>query len=91
MLLRKIFKVDDKGYANALSQAGTIGMHMVSGIAVGILFGVLLDRWLDTSPWLTGIFLILGIVAGFKNVYDDTKRLVRKQQEEDAAKRSRTE
>lgn len=30
--------------------------------------GILLDHWLGTKPWLTLVFLILGIVAGFTNV-----------------------
>ena len=86
MILRKFLNylnITDKSYFNALSRAGTIGLHMVSGIAVGVVIGYLLDRWLETSPWLTGIFMVLGIVAGFKNVYVDTKRLVASQKEED--------
>jgi len=86
MLFRKIvkaFNITDKGYLNALSHAGTIGMHMVSGITVGTLIGYFLDGWLKTFPWLTGIFMVFGIVAGFKNVYVDTKRLVASQKEEE--------
>lgn len=77
--LSKFFKLDQE-YMNALSHAGVIGLHMVSGIAVGTGIGYLLDRWLETSPWLTGVFMIVGIVAGFKNVYVDTKKLVRSQE-----------
>ena len=84
MLLAKIFNIKDKAFINSLSHAGTIGLHMVSGIVVGTLIGWGLDSWLETSPWLTGIFMILGIVAGFKNVYVDTKRLIARQKEEDA-------
>jgi len=86
MLLRKLivaFNITDKSYLNALSRASAIGLHMVSGIAVGTLIGYFLDRWLGTFPWLTGIFMFFGIVAGFKNVYVDTKRLVASQKEED--------
>lgn len=86
MVFRKLvdaFKITDKSYLNALSNAGTIGLHMVSGITVGTLIGYFLDGWLDTSPWLTGIFMVFGIVAGFKNVYVDTKRLVASQKEAD--------
>lgn len=83
MFLERIFKFKDRSAFNALSQAGVIGMHMVSGVAVGAVLGYLLDRWLDTSPWLTGIFCFVGIVAGFKNVYVDTKRLIKAQEEEE--------
>lgn len=82
--LKKFFKLD-QSYLNALSHAGTIGLHMVSGVAVGTVLGWLLDRWLETWPWLTGIFMVVGIVAGFKNVYVDTKKLVQSQKEESRA------
>lgn len=81
--LHKFFKLD-KEYIDALSHAGTIGLHMVSGIAVGTLIGYGLDAWLETSPWLTGIFMIVGIVAGFKNVYVDTNKLIKSQEKNDA-------
>lgn len=81
MWLARIFKITDKAYLNALSHAGTIGLHMVSGIAVGTLIGWALDNWLESSPWCTGIFMIIGIVAGYKNVYVDTRRLLRSQTE----------
>jgi ATP synthase protein I len=84
MWLARLFNITDRKYLNSLSQAGTIGLHMVSGIVVGTLIGWALDRWLETSPWLTGIFMVIGIVAGFKNVYVDTKRLARTQREEES-------
>ncbi len=83
MFFKRLLGITDKNYLNALSRAGSIGLHMVSGIAVGALMGYGLDHWLDTKPWGTGIFLIFGIIAGFKNVYLDTKRLVASQKEED--------
>lgn len=83
MLLLKFFKITDKRYVTALSQASVIGLHMVSGIVVGALIGYGLDRWLNSSPICTLIFLAVGIVAGFKNVYVDTKRLLATQKQED--------
>ena len=69
-----------------LATAGTIGLHMVSGPMVGFAIGYGLDYWLDTGPWCKLAFFLLGIVAGFKNVHDDTMRLLRKMQtEQDAA------
>ncbi len=58
--------------------AGTIGMHMVSGPAVGFGIGYALDAWLGTNPWFKLAFFIIGIGAGFLNVYEDSKRLLRK-------------
>jgi len=37
-------------------------------IFIGLGIGVWLDRKFDTSPWLTLTFLVLGIIAGFRNI-----------------------
>ncbi len=62
--------------------AGTMGMHLVSGPLVGFAIGYGLDKWLETSPWCKLIFFIIGIGAGFLNVYEDSKKLLRKMQKE---------
>ncbi len=63
--------------------AGTIGMHMVSGPIVGFAIGYGLDKWLGTSPWFLLAFFLIGIGAGFLNVYKDSKKILRKMQPED--------
>ncbi len=68
---------------DTLATAGTIGLHMVSGPIVGFAIGYGLDTWLDTSPWFKLVFFFVGIGAGFLNVYEDSKRLLRKMQAED--------
>ncbi|HCG03664.1 MAG TPA: ATP synthase subunit [Desulfovibrio sp.] len=86
MFFNNWFKINDKKYLDAISTAGVIGLHMVSSTVVGLAMGWYLDRWLGTKPWLTGVFLILGIVAGFKNVWLDSRRLLKAQDKEDAEK-----
>ncbi len=68
--------------------AGTMGMHLVSGPLVGFAIGYGLDKWLETSPWFKLAFFIIGIGAGFLNVYEDSKKLLRKMQKEDRVKSS---
>ncbi len=41
---------------------------MALAIFIGLAIGVYLDRVWDSSPWMTLIFLILGIAAGYKNL-----------------------
>jgi len=40
----------------------------------GLALGYYLDRYLGTSPWFTIILLIMGIAAGFINIYTTAKK-----------------
>ncbi|MBQ7585661.1 MAG: AtpZ/AtpI family protein [Desulfovibrionaceae bacterium] len=61
-----------------VANAGYIGLHMVSGPLVGFALGYGLDLWLDIHPFGKIIFLILGILGGFLNVYRDTQILLKR-------------
>lgn len=58
-----------------LIDASMVGIHLVVSTMVGLAIGYgldsAMDKWfgLHTRPWLTIIFLILGIVAGFRELY----------------------
>ncbi len=62
---------------------GTIGLHLVSGIIVGVFVGYMLDKFFKTSPWLTIIFFFFGVAAGFYNMYKDAKRYIEKEEREE--------
>ena len=49
--------------------ASTLGLSIVIATFIGLALGIWLDRVFDTSPWLTVILLIAGIIAGFRNFY----------------------
>lgn len=49
--------------------ASSLGIAMVAAILIGLFIGYQLDKWLDTSPWFTLIFLIFGIISGFRNIF----------------------
>ncbi len=42
---------------------------LIAGIGGGALVGWVLDRFLDTAPWLLLTFLFLGIVVAFRNIF----------------------
>jgi len=71
-------KDKSSGALELLSTAGTIGLQLVTATFIGLAMGYFLDKWLGTSPWLLIIFLILGIVAGFRDVFLEAKRIQRK-------------
>ena len=52
--------------ARYLGVASTVGINMVLSTAIGFAIGYwLLDGYLNTYPWFTIIFLLLGIASGF--------------------------
>lgn len=61
--------------AGVSSNAGLMGLHLVSTIIVGTFIGWFLDKWLETSPWLLLTFLGLGIIAGFQNMWREARRI----------------
>ncbi len=40
-----------------------LGFQLALGMAFFVVGGYLLDRWLDTQPWLTLVGIVLGLVA----------------------------
>ena len=56
---------------------GTVGIHVSACVFIGLGIGYYLDQKVfdgKTSPWLTMIFLAFGIVAGFRHLYQMSKR-----------------
>ena len=48
---------------------------LVAATVIGFYAGYALDRFFGTSPWLMLVFLLLGIAAGFKNLFDQVKKI----------------
>ena len=46
-----------------------VGVNLVVATFVGLAIGYYLDKWLGTKPWLMFIFLILGIITGFRDLF----------------------
>jgi len=67
----------------SLAMVSSMGISVVLAIAIGVWFGLTLDRWLGTAPWFFYIFLFIGIAAGFKNVYLIAGREIRKSDDND--------
>ncbi len=52
-----------------LAYYGSLGLSVALSIFIGLAIGVYLDRYVfHTTPWLTLIFLGLGIAAGYRNI-----------------------
>ena len=58
-----------------------VGIQFPVAIALGFFFGRWLDRQFNTHPWLTMIFALFGIAAGFVNLFRITAQASHAEQE----------
>ncbi len=52
---------------DALSQS-SVGLELGLSVIIGLLIGYGLDAKFETGPWLMLLFLVFGLVAGFRGV-----------------------
>lgn len=62
----------DKNIFRSLALINQIGISMLVPIFLSIYVGNQLDKWMNAN-YFTIVFLILGILAAFRNVYHLTK------------------
>ncbi len=46
--------------------AGTLELGV--SVAIGAGIGYALDSWLGTDPWMTLLWLVAGVIAGFRSL-----------------------
>lgn len=68
---------DKKKLYKKVVRYSAIGLEMGFSVAIGVAIGYFLDRFLRTGPWLTLIFLILGVIAGFRSLFSLMKSVDR--------------
>ncbi|MBF0416826.1 MAG: AtpZ/AtpI family protein [Magnetococcales bacterium] len=57
------------GTPQGMGMGMRMSTELVSAVFVGGGIGYLLDYWFNTKPWLTVIFFMFGMAAGFRNMY----------------------
>jgi len=67
----------ERGTWKALGELSSIGLTLVISTVLGLVGGYYVDRWLGTTPWLLLIGLVLGIAAGFVNLFRSVSRAER--------------
>jgi len=66
----------DKSSFRQMLDASSVGINLVVSTFIGLAVGYGLDKlFRKTYPWLTIIFLVLGIISGFRELV----RFARKQ------------
>jgi ATP synthase protein I len=64
-----------KRVVSLMGHYGSIGLQMGLSVAIGLVIGLALDRYLGTTPWMALIFLILGVIAGFLALFRLVKEI----------------
>jgi len=67
-------KRETRRLLNELAYYSSLGFQISLSIVIGLAAGIYLDRRFGTTPWLTLIFLGMGIVAGFRNIWIALKK-----------------
>lgn len=67
-------KEKDRNLIRTLGVLSTVGITLVAATVIGLYIGLKLDQFFNTSPWLTILFLGLGLFAGFKNLFVYVKK-----------------
>lgn len=64
----------ERGFFKNLAMLSSMGITMVASTFIGLLIGIYLDKFFSTKPVFTIIFLIFGIAAGFKSMFETIKK-----------------
>lgn len=76
-------KRETRRYIRELAYYSSLGLQVALSIFIGLAIGVYLDRRFDLYPWLTLVFLGLGIAAGFRNIWLAIRKSEKASQERD--------
>jgi F0F1-type ATP synthase assembly protein I len=72
-----LFFMSDGSEQSKLAQTLTVVTLFSSNILGGILVGYLLDRWLNTGPWMVIIGVVLGLTSAIIGLVRILNRLTR--------------
>ena len=67
-------KENDRELIRTLAVLSTVGLTLVFATVIGLFIGIELDKVFNTSPWLTAMFFLFGLAAGFMNLFKYVKK-----------------
>jgi ATP synthase protein I len=71
----KSMSEDKREIVKSLLSYSSLGLEMGLCVAIGIGIGYFLDRFFHTSPYLTIIFMIFGVIAAMKTIFQLMKKI----------------
>lgn len=73
----KSLSEDKREVVKSLISYSSLGLEMGLCVAIGIGIGYFLDKYFQTSPYLTIIFMIFGVIAAMKTIFQLMKKIER--------------
>lgn len=77
---RKPRKQNDFSWMRELSLVSQLGITMVMSIVCFFAAGFFIDKWLNTKPVFSLIFILLGIIGGGYLIYKQIMDVIAKSQ-----------
>jgi ATP synthase protein I len=71
-------KPSDRELYKSVVLFSTVGVAMVIATFIGLMIGVWLDRRAHTAPCFTLLFLLIGVGAGFWNLWKLVQRSIKR-------------
>lgn len=76
----------DRKQRNQLATLSSVGLMFPISIALGYYLGSALDRWLGTGTKLMMLFVVLGVIGAFLNLYKEVVSYNRSTESDDEKK-----
>ncbi len=64
-----------KEVVRSMLSYSSLGLEMGLCVAIGIAMGYFLDRYFETYPYLSIVFMIFGVLAAFKAIFVLMKKI----------------
>lgn len=74
----KARKQNDLSWLRELTLVSQLGITMVMSIACFFVAGFFLDKWLNTKPVFSLIFILVGIISGGYLIYKQIMEIIQK-------------
>jgi ATP synthase protein I len=73
--LGRFLSEDTRDFLRLIARVSSMGLAMAIAIVLGFGAGLMVDNHFGTAPWGFLIGLVVGVVAGFRNLWIIGKRL----------------
>lgn len=76
-IIKKTKKPENRSEYGDYMWVSSLGIHLVISSIAGLFAGIYIDKWLNSSPAFTLLLFIVGLSAGFRQIYKELKKIGR--------------